>query len=86
MDTANIIRQLDEEIARLQLARSLLVISGNPQPGPGRPRKRNQTSSIRSGRSKRPTERKLSAEGRARIAAAQKARWAKKKKGKEQSS
>jgi hypothetical protein len=70
-----ILSEIDAEIARLQQARQLL--SGTPvKRGPGRPR-------ILKGTVKPAPKKKrgrMSAEGRARIAAAQKARWAKVKK------
>jgi hypothetical protein len=70
MDTTEIIQTIDAEIARLEKARALL--SGHtPSPKRGRP-----VSSKPAGK---PQRRKMSAEGRARIAAAQKARWAKTK-------
>ena len=58
METSTILKQLDDEIARLKQARAMLD-GRNPTP-----KKR----------------RKLTPEGRARIAAAQKKRWAAKKK------
>lgn len=71
METNAILAAIDAEIQRLQHARS--VLSGNTvgTRGPGRPK----VSSTASNR------RRLSAEARAKIAAAQKARWAKAKKG-----
>jgi len=65
MDTAGIIQAIDAEIDRLRRARALLTEDTQPL-------KRGAPSS--SGR------REVSAESRARMAAAQKARWAKKKK------
>jgi hypothetical protein len=66
MDTNDIVDAIDKEIARLQQVRSLL--GGSQFAGrtakPG-PRGKRRT---------------MSAEGRARIAAAQRARWAKQKK------
>jgi hypothetical protein len=57
-----IVQSIDEEIERLQRARSLLT--GSPKRGLPAAKKRT-----------------MSAEGRARVAAAQKARWAKAKRG-----
>lgn len=62
METNDIVREIDAEIARLQQARALL--SGGE-------------SGARIGR--KPGKRVLSAEARARIAAAQRKRWAKQK-------
>jgi hypothetical protein len=69
MSTANIINLIDAEIAQLQQARTLI---GGPQikPKPGRP----------VGTGKKKKKRNLTPEGRARIAAAVKARWARQKK------
>jgi hypothetical protein len=74
MDTTEIIETIDAEIERLERARALL--NGHTAPVKrGRPTGSNATSATT------PPRRKISAEGRARIAAAQKARWAKAKKG-----
>ena len=62
----SIIEAIDAEIERLQEAKSLL--GGGPGSKPIKAAK--------------PARRKMSAEGRARIAAAHKARWAKAKRGK----
>ena len=73
MNTSEIIQTIDAEIARLEKARALL----NGQSV------RQQSADDRSGSKPavtlKPQRRKMSAEGRARIAAAQKARWAKAK-------
>lgn len=68
MDTTEIIEAIDAEIQRLQEAKALL---GDGPASKKTPTKRR--GSVSSGK------RTLSAAGRARIAAAQKARWAKKK-------
>jgi hypothetical protein len=70
MQTSQIIEQIDAEIKRLQQAKSLLI-GATTKRGPGRPAK---TSIVA------PKKRQMSPEGRAKIAAAQKARWAKAKK------
>jgi hypothetical protein len=70
MDTTAIIKYIDAEIARLEQARALLVGS-TAGPTKGAP-----ANALKPGR------RKMSAAGRARIVAAQKARWAKVKAGK----
>jgi hypothetical protein len=67
MDTTEIIQAIDAEIARLEKARDLLNCHVGTPARRGRPV------------SPKPQRRKISAEGRARIAAAQKARWAKAK-------
>jgi hypothetical protein len=68
MDTNEIIHEIDAEIKRLQEAKAL--IDGSP------------TRKTAAKSSPKPVRRKMSAAGRARIAAAQKARWAKAKAGK----
>jgi hypothetical protein len=68
MDTQELVAELDAEIERLQRVKALLT----GQPRRGRP----------PGKSPEPAglrRRTMSPEGRARIVAAQKARWAKKK-------
>jgi len=62
MDTAQLVSEIDSEIARLQQARTLLAGVGS-------------ATHAKSTRKKRT----LSPEARARIAAAQKRRWAKQK-------
>lgn len=77
MNMQSIIAELDAVIERLQQARLLLGDYATPQKrGSGRPRK-NEIAMPTPAVSKR---RKLSKQARARIAAAQKARWAKTKK------
>jgi hypothetical protein len=66
MNMTDVLSQIDAEISKLQHARSILA--GGDKAGNGR--------AITSGRKKR----KISAAGRARIAAAQRARWAKHRK------
>jgi len=62
-----ILAAIDEEIARLRQVRSLL----------------SQTKTSQTGKKRgRPKKRTMSAEARARIAAAQRKRWAKQKKSK----
>jgi len=73
MDTTEIIQTIDAEIARLEQARALL--NGHTAPA-----KRGRPLGSKPVATSKPLRRKLSAEGRARIAAAQKARWAKTKK------
>jgi hypothetical protein len=74
MDRNEIVAALDDEISRLQRARSLLTGT-----------KRNVTQAVTSfafgaNQGKTRKRRKLSAEARARISAAQKKRWAAQKK------
>jgi hypothetical protein len=72
MDTTEIIQTIDAEIARLEKARVLLN-------GHTTTPKRGRTVSSKPVATLKPQRREMSAEGRARIAAAQKARWAKAK-------
>lgn len=73
MDIQNILSQIDKEIAKLTKVKEALT--GLPaKRGPGRPR---LSASAKPVTKKKKAKRKMSAEGRARIAAAQKARWAK---------
>ena len=80
MDTHSLIREIDAEIAKLQLARqALAAIASSTTPTPakrlGRPPKTSNAAPVsnRKGRI-------LSPEARAKIAAAQKKRWAAQKK------
>jgi hypothetical protein len=74
MDTTPIIQFIDAEIARLEQAKA--VLNGRTTPA-----KRGQPISSKATPAAKPVRRKISPEGRARIAAAQKARWAKTKRG-----
>jgi hypothetical protein len=65
MDTQEIIAQLDAEIARLQQLKGILS---------------STATKAKLGRPKKAAKRTLSPEARAKIAAAQKKRWAKTKK------
>ena len=79
MNTEEIIEQIDAEIAKLQQAKGLLLGDDSPiEHCAGRPKKEATVSRIIAV----PTKRGLSPEGRARIAAASKARWAKARKAK----
>jgi hypothetical protein len=81
MDIAALLVEIDAEIGRLEKAKAL--ISGQTAtPKRGRPpatKTKTPATSFAFGINTAP-KRKMSAEGRARIAAAQKARWAKAKK------
>jgi hypothetical protein len=80
MNTGEIIEQIDVEISKLQQARVLLLGTDSPiKRGAGLPKKEATVSRIIA---VKPTKRGLSPEGRARIAAAAKARWAKARKAK----
>jgi len=82
MSIANFISEIDAEIARLEQARTLL--SGTESPAAkkrGRPAKAAKAAGVVKAVADKPVKKKkkrnLSPEGRARIAAAAKARWAK---------
>jgi hypothetical protein len=77
MDTKEIITQLDAEIARLQEVKSILSGTTITSVKRGRPTKASITVVAPIA-----AKRILSPEARAKIAAAQKARWAKFKKAK----
>lgn len=73
MDTSELIANIDDEIARLTEVRALLA------DGVRRGRGRSATP-FGYGANRPRKRRRMSAEGRARIAAAQKKRWAKQKR------
>jgi hypothetical protein len=75
MNTTEIIQTIDAEIARLKKARALLDSHATASKHGRLVNSKPETTTKRAGR------RKMSAEGRARIAAAQRARWAKTKRG-----
>jgi hypothetical protein len=76
LNTANIIAQIDAEILKLQEAKALLN-SVATKKGPGRPK---ATVSAAATSKTKTAKRVLSPEAKARIAAAQQARWAKVRK------
>lgn len=76
MDLNRLVREIDSEIARLQQARALLT-GETTRRGPGRPKvAATKATAGAGGRRKR----RLSPEGRKRIADAMKKRWAERKK------
>lgn len=74
MDAASIVVQLKQELARIDQAISALEQIGQTAPRRGRPPKGGQSA-----QAGRRGPRTMSAAARARIAAAQRARWAKQK-------
>jgi len=80
MDFHRLVQEIDSEISRLQQARALLI--GTPtKRGPGRPKaaashKAEKTAADKTAKRKR----RLSPEGRKRIADAMRKRWAERKK------
>jgi len=81
MSLENIVSAIDAEIAKLQQVKQLLGSASPPKEGPGRPRRNAVAAVVPAKRKKR----RLSAAARAKIAAAQKARWAKVKRAKAKS-
>ena len=77
MDTKEIIVQIDTEIARLQQVRGILSGTTTTKAKLGRPKKASLALAAPIA-----AKRILSPEARAKIAAAQKARWAKARKAK----
>jgi len=79
MNTEAIIEQIDAEISKLQQAKALLngATSTPPKRTPGRPKTSNQVAEPVVST---PTRRVMSSEGKAKIAEAQKKRWAKSKR------
>lgn len=81
MEVSRIISEIDAQISKLQQARALLAGTAAPavRTGPGRP-KSNKTAAVKVPAAKRAKKRKLSPEGRKRIADAMKKRWAERRK------
>ena len=79
MEVNRIIAEIDAQILKLQQARALLAgtTTSAARTGRGRPKGSKNTASVASAA---PRKRKLSAEGRKRIAEAMKKRWAERRK------
>jgi hypothetical protein len=78
MNTEEIIQQIDGEISKLQQAKGLLLGTDSPiKKSPGRSKKKATVARIPA---VKPTKRVMSPEGRARLVAAVKARWARARK------
>ncbi|MEO6981890.1 MAG: hypothetical protein ABI072_02090, partial [Edaphobacter sp.] len=73
--------EIDAQISKLQQARTLLAGTAAPavRTGPGRPKGRKKAAAAAPAATS-PRKRKLSAEGRKRIADAMKKRWAERRK------
>ena len=71
MEVSRIIAEIDSQILKLQQARALLADTQHVRIGPGRPKGSKSTAT---------TKRRLSPEGRKRIADAMKKRWAERRK------
>jgi hypothetical protein len=72
VEVSRIIAEIDAQIVKLQQARTLLAGTQAVRLGPGRPKGTKTTPTA--------PKRKLSAEGRKRIADAMKKRWAERRK------
>ncbi len=79
MAVSSIISEIDAQIAKLQQARALLVGTLPQTSGRGRP-KGSKNAVVAVSAKKTANKRKLSPEGRKRIADAMKKRWAERKK------
>ena len=79
MEVSRIIAEIDVQISKLQQARALLAGTTTPavRTGPGRPKGTKKSTATPAGTSRK---RKLSPEGRKRIADAMKKRWAERRK------
>jgi hypothetical protein len=75
---SSIIAEIDVQIAKLQQARALLAGTMPERAGRGRPKGSKSVIVVAS--TKKPAKRKLSPEGRKRIADAMKKRWAERRK------
>ena len=78
MEVSRIISEIDAQISKLQQARALLAGTATPavRTGRGRPKGSKKAAPAPAA----PRKRKLSAEGRKRIADAMKKRWAERRK------
>ncbi len=81
MEVSNIIAEIDVQIQKLQQARNLLAGSEEaPRRGPGRPKGSTKAAVATAATPTGERKRKLSPEGRKRIAEAMKRRWAERAK------
>ena len=81
MEVSRIIAEIDAQIVKLQQARALLggTTATTKRTGPGRPKGSKNTAAVAPAATA-PRKRKLSPEGRKRIADAMKKRWAERRK------
>jgi hypothetical protein len=79
MALSGIIAEIDAQIAKLQQARALLAGTQTEHTGRGRP-KGSKNAAKAAATPKKAAKRKLSPEGRKRIADAMKKRWAERRK------
>jgi hypothetical protein len=78
VEVSGIIAQIDAQISKLQQARALLAGSTGASAGRGRPK--GSKNAAKTAAPKKAAKRKLSPEGRKRIAEAMKKRWADRRK------
>jgi hypothetical protein len=76
VEVNRIIAEIDSQISKLQQARALLAGTTTAHTGRGRPKGSKNAGAL----AKTPRKRKLSPEGRKRIADAMKKRWAERRK------
>ena len=74
VEVSRILTEIDAQISKLQQARELLAGTSPVRTGPGRPKGSKNAMPVA------PRKRKLSPEGRKKIADAMKKRWAEKRK------
>jgi hypothetical protein len=81
VEVSRIIAEIDAQISKLQQARTLLAgtTATKKRTGPGRP-KGSKNAAAATAAATSPRKRKLSPEGRKRIADAMKKRWAERRK------
>ena len=75
MDVSRILAEIDSQISKLQQARALLAGTTAPATGAGRGRPKGSKKTAAAISATAPRKRKLSPEGRKRIADAMKKRW-----------
>ena len=80
MEVSRIIAEIDAQISKLQQARALLAGMTAPAARAGRGRPKGSKNSASAAPATTPRKRKLSPEGRKRIADAMKKRWAERRK------
>jgi hypothetical protein len=80
VDVSRIIAEIDSQISKLQQARALLAGTTAPATGAGRGRPKGSKNTAAATSATTPRKRKLSPEGRKRIADAMKKRWAERRK------
>jgi hypothetical protein len=80
VEVSRIIAEIDAQISKLQQARALLAGTTAPTARAGRGRPKGSKNSASAAPATTPRKRKLSPEGRKRIADAMKKRWAERRK------